>query len=108
MVTVSKSIGRNLLLLSKTTLTLALLARGESPAPFQIKSSPFFPRRDLMDCSPNTKRKASAMFDLPEPFGPTIAEIGEEKVSSLFLAKLLNPVSSILLRYIVLIYEISY
>ena len=53
-----------------------------------------------MDCSPRTNRKASAMLDFPEPFGPTIAETFEVKLSSLFLAKLLNPESSIDFRYI--------
>jgi len=31
------------------------------------------PRSDFADCSPNTHEIASEMFDLPQPFGPTIA-----------------------------------
>src|SRR5580704_7781074 len=31
------------------------------------------PRSDLADCSPSTHEMASAMFDLPQPFGPIMA-----------------------------------
>ena len=100
MVTSGKSMSKIFLALSKITLTAALLARGSLVAPFQIKSSPRLPRILLIDCSPSTKRKASATFDLPEPFGPTIAEIGESNSKVFFLAKDLNPESSIDLRCI--------
>ena len=63
-------------LLSKTILTEALLVFPSSGEPFQIRSSPLRPRIDFIDCSPRAKRKASAMFDLPLPLGPTIAETG--------------------------------
>jgi hypothetical protein len=57
-------------------------------------SSPFLPRRDLIDCSPQTKRNASAMFDLPEPFGPTIPVMVDVKLRLAFFAKDLKPESS--------------
>ena len=87
MLTSSKSRFIYLFELSKTILTEARLARGESLLPFQIMSSPFLPRIDFKDCSPNTNRKASATFDFPEPFGPTIEVIGVLNLRSLFLAK---------------------
>ena len=36
-------------------------------------SSVFLPRSRVYDCSPSTHRSASATFDLPAPFGPTMA-----------------------------------
>src|SRR3990167_837128 len=99
MTTSGKSISNTLSSLLKITLTFARPARGESVEPFQIKSSPRLPRILLIDCSPSTKRKASATFDLPEPFGPTIAEMGELNSKVFFLAKDLNPDSSIDFRY---------
>ncbi len=66
-------------------------ARGEAFEPFQIRSSPRFPRMDFIDCSPKTNRTASATLDLPEPFGPTIAVTDEVKSKLVFLAKDLNP-----------------
>ncbi len=55
---------------------------------------------DLMDCSPRTKRKASATLDFPEPLGPTIADTGVSNFKLTFLAKDLNPDISIDFRYI--------
>ncbi len=78
----------------------ALFARASVLEPLKIKSSPRFPRNDFMDCSPSTNRKASATFDLPEPFGPTIEVIGDPKSSAVFLANDLKPESSILFKYI--------
>src|SRR3989338_2272865 len=94
MTTSSKSIFKRRSLLSKTNLTLARFDLGAVGEPLKIRSSPLFPRIDLMDCSPRTNRKASATFDLPEPFGPTIAEIGVLNSNKLFLANDLNPASS--------------
>ncbi len=82
------------LVLSKTSLTPALFDRPVSVEPFQIKSSPRLPRIDFMDCSPKQNRKASATFDLPLPFGPTMAVTLDLKSSSVFLAKLLKPDNS--------------
>src|SRR3989338_6907080 len=88
--------------LSKITLTEALFERGSEAAPFQIKSSPRLQRILLIDCSPSTKRNASATLDLPDPFGPTMAEIGESNSKTFFFAKDLNPDSSIDFKYILL------
>src|SRR3990167_8979890 len=100
MTTSGKSISNTLSSLLKITLTFARPARGESVEPFQIKSSPRLPRMLLIDCSPRTNLKASATFDLPEPFGPTIAEMGELNSKTFFFAKDLNSESSIDFKYI--------
>lgn len=42
-------------------------------------------------CSPRTQRKASTIFDLPHPFGPTIDVIPLSKETFVLWAKLLNP-----------------
>ena len=39
----------------------------------EMTSSMREPRRVLADCSPRTHEIASAMFDLPQPFGPMMA-----------------------------------
>ena len=49
------------------------------------------PRRCLADCSPMTQRMASTMFDLPQPFGPTIAVIGSGKEIDVLSTNDLNP-----------------
>ena len=43
--------------------------------PWKIASSILAPRIAVGRCSPSTQRMASAMFDLPHPFGPTTAVI---------------------------------
>ena len=75
--------------------------------PENMTSSDFFPRRVFMLCSPKAQRTASATFDLPEPFGPTIAVIPRfvepimpGKTSTFLLAKDLNPWISNFSRYI--------
>src|SRR3989344_4950556 len=98
-VTSGKSISKTFLSLLKTTFTEARLALGSEVAPFQIKSSPRLPRRLFIDCSPSTNLKASATLLFPEPFGPTIEEIGVLNSKEFFLAKDLNPDNSIDFRY---------
>src|SRR3989344_8171931 len=98
--TSEKSRGKSLEELLNITLAEARFARASLPAPFHMRSSPRLPRMDFTDCSPRTKRKASATLDLPEPFGPTIAEIGELNSKTPFLAKDLNPESSMDFKYI--------
>src|SRR3989344_3609365 len=100
MTTSLKSISRRRSELSNTTFTTPRLARGKAGEPPQIKSSPRFERSDFIDCSPKTNRNPSATFDLPEPFGPTTATIGEPNTSSVFFPKDLNPESSMDFRYI--------
>src|SRR3989344_6059827 len=101
-ITSEKSISRRRFELSKINFTLARFCRGSAGVPPQIMSSPFLPRIDFIDCSPRTKRKPSATFDLPEPLGPTIAAMGDVKTSSVFLPNDLNPESSIDFKYILL------
>src|SRR3989344_4389128 len=77
--------------LSNTSVTEALPSLAALSEPLNIKSSPRLPRRDFIDCSPITQRMASATFDLPEPFGPTIALMGTVNSSVVERAKDLNP-----------------
>src|SRR3989338_64357 len=100
MTTSLKSRSRRRVELSNVTFTPDLFARPNPGEPHHIRSSPFFERMDFIDCSPSTKRNASATFDLPEPLGPTIPAMGEVKTSSVFLPKDLNPDSSIDFKYI--------
>src|SRR3989344_2906279 len=100
METSGKSISKIFLVLSKITLTAALLALGSLVAPFQIRSSPRLPRMIVRDCSPSANLKASATLDLPEPFGPTMEEMGASNSKVFFFAKDLNPDNSMDLRYI--------
>src|SRR5271170_5236633 len=44
-----------------------------SCVPAKITSSMRDPRKVLADCSPSTQEIASAIFDLPQPLGPTMA-----------------------------------
>src|SRR3990167_3761080 len=71
--------------------------------PLKIKSEPDFPRIDFIDCSPKTYRKASTTLDLPEPFGPTTQTIGLSNSKIVFWAKDLKPLSSKVLRRMLII-----
>src|SRR5580698_4702703 len=44
-----------------------------SRVPEKMTSCMCRPRRLLADCSPSTQVMASEIFDLPQPFGPTMA-----------------------------------
>ena len=44
-----------------------------SRVPAKITSCMCTPRSERADCSPSTQEMASEMFDLPQPFGPTMA-----------------------------------
>jgi len=57
-------------------------------------------RSVFIDCSPSTKRNASAVLLFPEPFGPTIAVMGASKRNSLFLENDLKPESVRDFKYI--------
>src|SRR3989339_1769411 len=93
--------------LLRQILTSAKPERPFPSDPEKITSSEFFPRKSLRLCSPKTHRMASARLDFPDPFGPTIAvigqrcELGGRNESSVFLAKVLNPWSSSFVRCIV-------
>ena len=57
------------------------------------------PRRVFELCSPMTQRMASEIFDLPEPFGPTMAVISRSKVRRVFSGKDLKPCISNAFKY---------
>src|SRR5713226_7413765 len=63
-----------------------------SGVPAKITSSMREPRRVLADCSPRTQEMASAIFDLPQPLGPTMAARPSPwNLSSVRSQKDLNP-----------------
>src|SRR3989344_5339848 len=95
-----KSRSSHRLQLSNKTFTAARFMRGKAGDPPHIKSSPRFERMDFIDCSPRTKRNASATFDFPLPFGPTMEAMAAPNRSSVFFPNDLNPVSSIDFKYI--------
>jgi len=59
--------------------------------PWKITSSILAPRSARARCSPSTHRTASETFDLPHPFGPTIAVTPGSNRSSVSSANDLNP-----------------
>src|SRR3972149_10768309 len=79
--------------------TSAMPSRALESEPEKITSSAFLPRSVFMLCSPNTQRAASAMLDLPEPLGPTIAVIPCPNSKVVRVAKLLKPWTSSRFRY---------
>src|SRR6266498_1114206 len=89
-----KSTGNQPVVLSKRMCAEAMLARGRCSEPLKIMSSVFLPRNNVYDCSPSTQRNASAMFDLPEPFGPTMAVMPPANSKVLFDANVLYPCNS--------------
>src|SRR5690606_6219245 len=86
--------------LSRYIDTSAIPSRALDVEPEKMTSSDFLPLSNLMLCSPNTQRMASATLDLPEPFGPTIEAIPLSKRRVVGLAKDLKPASSSLVRCI--------
>src|SRR3990172_9204818 len=76
----------------RVTSAFSAFCRREEPA--KMASSVLRARRTRPDCSPSTQRKASAMFDLPEPFGPTMAVIPSANSKRVREAKVLYPCSS--------------
>src|SRR5437773_7044916 len=59
--------------LSNTSDTSVTFTGRRPVDPWKITSSIFPPRSKRGDCSLYTYRTASEVFDLPHPFGPTIA-----------------------------------
>src|SRR5215471_15223931 len=55
----------------RVTSAMPVVLRSRVPA--KMPSCMFTPRSDRADCSPKTHEIASEIFDLPQPFGPTIA-----------------------------------
>src|SRR5512136_457302 len=86
--------GSQLSLLSKITVADAIPDLGRFSEPENIMSSVFFARNKPNDCSPKTQRKASAILDFPDPFGPTMAVIPSENRNSFREANVLYPCSS--------------
>ena len=86
--------------LSITTSTSAK-RRGDCPLPpAKITSRICWPRIAVGLCSPSAQSTASVMFDLPEPFGPTITLTPGEKVSRVRSGKDLKPFRLMAFRYI--------
>ncbi len=70
--TSSKSTGSMWSELSRTSVTSATPTGLRALDPEKMTSSMAWPRSCFALCSPRTQRMASEIFDLPEPFGPTI------------------------------------
>src|SRR5260370_40702961 len=77
--------------LSMVRVTSARPSGGREAVPAKTTSSILPPRRRLARCSPITQAKASTMFDLPDPFGPTTQVIPDSNRSDVAEAKDLNP-----------------
>src|SRR5688572_5424839 len=78
------------------------MPRGFRPSvPLKMTSAISPPRRALADCSPSTHRMASETLDLPQPFGPTIAETPGWKLSPVLSAKDLKPRTVKFFRYMI-------
>ena len=75
-------IGSSPALLSKCSETSAMLTGFRAEEPWKITSSILAPRMARARCSPSTHRTASDTFDLPDPFGPTIAVTPRSKAKS--------------------------
>src|SRR6516225_11635956 len=77
--------------LSMVSVTSARPSGGREAVPAKTTSSILPPRRLLTPCSPITHAKASTMFDLPDPLGPTTQVIPRSNRSVVAEAKDLNP-----------------
>ena len=86
-----KSIGSLPSLLSNVMETSANPSGLRFSLPTKMTSSSLPERKLLLDVSPSTQRNASTMFDLPEPFGPTMAVMPLPNSSVVGSAKVLNP-----------------
>src|SRR5947199_1652775 len=86
--------GRSRRLLSNVIVTSARPRERRDAEPLKMTSAISPPRRLLALCSPRIQRTASTTFDLPEPFGPTMAVMPALKSNCVLSAKLLKPTSS--------------
>src|SRR2546421_945903 len=77
--------------LSMTMLTSAIPSAWREGLPAKITSAIWAPRRARGPCSPRTQATASAMFDLPDPLGPTITLMPGVNSSVVLSAKDLKP-----------------
>lgn len=94
MVTVLNSVGKRFFVFSKVSATSANPLPLRVLEPLKIRSSRLSERSVLILCSPITQRMASTIFDLPQPFGPTIPVIWLSRLMTVRSAKLLNPLIS--------------
>jgi len=85
---------------SMTSVTSAMLTGCASSLPLKMTSSIFLPRRSDTRCSPMTHRMASMMLLFPQPFGPTMPLMPEEKSMTVLSRKDLNPMISSRLSFI--------
>src|SRR5271166_1584605 len=58
---------------TRVSVTSAMPVGLRSRVPAKMTSCMLTPRRERADYSPSTHEMASEMFDLPQPFGPTMA-----------------------------------
>jgi hypothetical protein len=88
--------------LSKTSSTEAVPTGLRELEPLNTTSAMESPRKCLAEISPMTQRTASMMFDLPQPFGPTIPMRLLGRLTVVGSTKDLKPASLILLSRIAL------
>src|ERR1051325_11592876 len=69
--------------------------------PLKMTSAISPPRSAFADCSPKTHRIASEIFDLPQPFGPTMAATPGTKFKVVLSAKDLKPRAVRLFKYMI-------
>src|SRR5262245_58155824 len=84
--------------LSNRSSTIALPTGLRPDEPEKITSVSASPRRRLAALSPMTQRIASMMFDLPQPFGPTMPDMLVGKCSVVGSTNDLNPASLIVVK----------
>ncbi len=84
---------RELSELSKISSMLAWATGLRVLEPLKMTSVIDSPRRFLAELSPITQRTASMMFDLPQPLGPTTADMLLGKLTVVGSTKDLNPAS---------------
>ena len=89
-----KSTGKKPELLSKLSPAEAIATLDLEGVPPKIKSSALALLKFFASLSPKSQRIASIIFDLPLPFGPTIAVMPAGKSKIVFWAKDLKPLSS--------------
>ena len=71
-----------------------------SSLPLKITSSMCWPRNTRIFCSPRTHLMASAILLLPQPLGPTMADMPGSSLRVVFRANDLKPKRSSCLKYI--------
>src|SRR5699024_1022860 len=85
--------------LSRVSVTSARPSGDLPEVPAKMTSCILPPRSDLTLCSPITQVRASTTLDLPDPLGPTTAQIPGSNLSVVGAAKDLKPLSVSDLRY---------